>query len=144
MSDSPDLTPEDVREILRLVDESQFDEFELETPRLTIRFRRGENGLPVTSGEAAAPARPAAEAPQDLVDVSAPMVGTFYRAPGPGEAAFVEVGSTVEAGTQVCILEVMKLMSAVVAGVSGVVAEVCVANGEPVQYGDVLFRIRPA
>jgi acetyl-CoA carboxylase biotin carboxyl carrier protein len=143
MSDAPDLTPEDVREILRLVDESQFDEFELETPRLTIRFRRGANSVPATAAEAE-PAPRAAEAPQGVVDVTAPMVGTFYRAPRPGEAPFVEVGSPVEAGTQICILEVMKLMSAVVAGVGGVVAEVCVANGEPVQYGDVLFRIRPA
>jgi acetyl-CoA carboxylase biotin carboxyl carrier protein len=140
MSDSPDLTPDDVKEILRLVDESQFDEFELETPRLTIRFRRGEAQV---AESAATPARPA-EAPQGLVDVTAPMVGTFYRAPGPGEAAFVEVGTPVEEGTQVCILEVMKLMSAVVAGTRGVVAEITVANGTPVAYGDVLFRIRPA
>ena len=90
MSDSPDLTPEDVKEILRLVDESQFDEFELETPRLTIRFRRGE--APPPPGAPEPPARPA-ESPQGLVDVTAPMVGTFYRAPGPGEAPFVEVGS---------------------------------------------------
>jgi acetyl-CoA carboxylase biotin carboxyl carrier protein len=141
MSDSPDLTPEDVKEILRLVDESQFDEFELETPRLTIRFRRGETLL--TSEGAAHAARPV-EPAQGLVDVTAPMVGTFYRAPGPGEAAFVEIGSQVEAGTQVCILEVMKLMSAVVAGTRGVVAEVSATNGSPVAYGDVLFRIRPA
>jgi acetyl-CoA carboxylase biotin carboxyl carrier protein len=140
MSDSPDLTPDDVKEILRLVDESQFDEFELETPRLTIRFRRGETpaGAPAAVPEGLAPA------PQGLVDVTAPMVGTFYRAPGPGEAPFVEFGSAVEEGTQICILEVMKLMSAVVAGTRGVVAEVCVTNGAAVAYGDVLFRIRPA
>jgi acetyl-CoA carboxylase biotin carboxyl carrier protein len=72
------------------------------------------------------------------------MVGTFYRAPGPGESPFVEVGSAVEESTQVCILEVMKLMSAVVAGARGVVAEVCCPNGAAVAYGDVLFRIRPA
>jgi acetyl-CoA carboxylase biotin carboxyl carrier protein len=145
MSDSPDLTPEDVKEILRLVDESQFDEFELETPRLTIRFRRGENSAPAPApAVAAGPPPHQAGALPGVADVTAPMVGTFYRAPGPGEEPFVEVGSLVEHGTQVCILEVMKLMSAVVAGVSGVVAEVCVANGEPVQYGDVLFRIRPA
>jgi acetyl-CoA carboxylase biotin carboxyl carrier protein len=141
MSDSPDLTPDDVKEILRLVDESQFDEFELETPRITIRFRRGE--APVAeSGHATA--APGAAPAQDLVDVTAPMVGTFYRAPGPGEAPFVEVGSAVEEGTQICILEVMKLMSAVVAGTRGVVAEVSVANGAAVAYGDLLFRIRPA
>ena len=76
--------------------------------------------------------------------MTAPMVGTFYRAPAPGEPPFVDVGSPVEAGTQVCILEVMKLMSAVTAGTSGAIAEICRANGEVVGYGDLLFRIRPA
>jgi acetyl-CoA carboxylase biotin carboxyl carrier protein len=136
VSDSSDLTPDDVKEILRIVDESQFDEFELETPRLTIRFRRGER-------TATAPAT-SAEASGGLVDVIAPVVGTFYGAPAPGEPLFVEVGSAVDEQTQVCILEVMKLMSSVVAGVRGVVAEVCCSNGDAVQYGDVLFRIRPA
>jgi biotin carboxyl carrier protein len=72
------------------------------------------------------------------------MVGRFYRAPAPGEAPFVEVGSAVEEQTQVCILEVMKLMSSVVAGTRGVVAEVCRSNGDAIEYGDVLFRVRPA
>lgn len=135
MSDTPELTPEDVKEILRLVDEAQFDEFELETPRLTIRFNRGEAPLVI------AKATPA-ESENGLVDVTAPMVGTFYRAAAPGEAPFVEVGSTVDEQTQVCIIEVMKLMSSVVAGARGVVAEVCCANGDAVAYGDVLFRVR--
>jgi acetyl-CoA carboxylase biotin carboxyl carrier protein len=141
MSDSPDLTPDDVKEILRLVDESQFDEFELETPRLTIRFRRGEVAV---AGSPPPTSAPPAETLNGLVDVTAPMVGTFYRSAGPGEEPFVEIGSPVEEQTQVCILEVMKLMSSVVAGTRGVVAEICRANGEPIQYGDVLFRIRPA
>jgi biotin carboxyl carrier protein len=133
MSDSPDLSPDDVKEILRLVDESEFDELELETPRFSIRFRRGD---------APAAVRPA-ETPDGLVDVTAPMVGTFYRAAAPGEAPFVEVGNPVEEQTQVCIIEVMKLMSSVVAGARGIVAEICCENGETVEYGDVLFRIRP-
>jgi biotin carboxyl carrier protein len=134
VTDGPDLTPEDVQEILRLIDESQFDELELETPRFTIRFTRG--------------AAPAGETVQDtvaadgLVEVASPMVGTFYRAPSPGAPPFVEVGSAVETQTQVCIIEVMKLMNSVVAGVRGVVTEVCAQNGAPVQYGDVLFRVR--
>lgn len=74
--------------------------------------------------------------------LKSPMVGTFYRAPSPGAPPFVEVGSAVESGTQVCIIEVMKLMNSVVAGVRGVVAEVCAQNGAPVQYGDVLFRVQ--
>jgi acetyl-CoA carboxylase biotin carboxyl carrier protein len=140
MSDSPGLSPDDVKEILRLIDESEYDEFELETPHLTLRFRRGDANAP---SSATPPARPV-EAPNGLVDITAPMVGTFYRALAPGEAPFVEVGSPVEEQTQVCIIEVMKLMSSVVAGARGVVAEVCRSNGEAVQYGDVLFRIQPA
>jgi biotin carboxyl carrier protein len=140
MSDSPDLSPDDVKEILRIVDESHFDEFELETPRITIRFRRSDTPVPGS----AAPTPRAAEARSGLVDVIAPMVGTFYGAAAPGEAPFVEVGSPVEEQTQVCILEVMKLMHSVVAGSRGVVAEVCRSNGEGVEYGDVLFRIHPA
>jgi biotin carboxyl carrier protein len=144
MTDSRDLSPDDVKEILRLVDESQFDEFELETPHLTIRFRRDSpvSGSTV-SGRTAPPEQPV-ESPDGLVDIIAPMVGTFYRAVAPGEAPFVEVGSKVDEQTQVCVIEVMKLMSAVVAGARGVIAEVCCANGEAVQYGDVLFRLDPA
>jgi biotin carboxyl carrier protein len=134
VTDRPDLTPEDVQEILRLIDESQFDELELETPRFTIRFTRG-----APTAEDAAPEKAAADG---LVEVASPMVGTFYRAPSPGAPPFVEVGSAVETGTQVCIIEVMKLMNSVVAGVRGVVAEVCAQNGAPVQYGDVLFRVQ--
>ena len=123
-----------MKEILRLVDEAGYGHFELETPRFSIRFRRD-------SATAAEPA-PAAAA-DGLVDVVAPMVGTFYRSPAPGERPFVEIGSPVNADTQVCILEVMKLMSSVAAGVDGVVAEVCRENGVAVEFGDVLFRVRP-
>ncbi len=130
-----ELTPEDVREILRLVEEAGFGEFELETPRFSLRLRK----------DAPAVDAPAAVGPVDgLVDVVAPMVGTFYRAAGPGEAPFVEVGSVVAAETQVCLLEVMKLFTAVPAGVAGTVAEVCREDGTAVEYGDALFRIRPA
>jgi acetyl-CoA carboxylase biotin carboxyl carrier protein len=126
-----DLTPEDVREILRLIDEAGYDEFELETPRFAIRFSRGTE-----------PRAPEPATSNGLVEVTSPMVGTIYRAAAPGERAFVEVGSRVEPGTQLCIIEVMKLMNAVTATTGGTIAEVCVENGAPVQYGDVLFRIR--
>jgi acetyl-CoA carboxylase biotin carboxyl carrier protein len=126
-----DLTPEDVREILRLIDEAGYDELELKTSRFSIKFSRDtelQTPEPVTSN--------------GLVDVTAPMVGTLYRAAAPGEPAFVDVGSHVEPGTQLCIIEVMKLMNAVTASTTGTIAEVCVENGAAVQYGDVLFRIR--
>lgn len=143
-----DLTPEDVREILRLVDESELDELELETPRLTIRWRRtadpSEPSNSLLRGSEGLRARADEPGRDGLVEVTAPMVGTFYRSPSPGAPPFVEVGSEVEDSTQVCVLEVMKLMNSVSAGVRGVVAEVCAENATPVQFGDVLFRIRPS
>jgi acetyl-CoA carboxylase biotin carboxyl carrier protein len=140
VSDRPDLTPEDVKQILRLVDEAGVEEFELETARFTVRFRRGD--VPHAVAAPSAPAMPSRDA-GGLLEVTAPMVGTFYRSPAPGEPPYVEVGSAVEPESQVCIIEVMKLMSTVVAGVRGTIAEICCASGEPVQFGDVLFRVRP-
>ena len=129
-----DLTPEDVREILRAIDEAGYDEFELETPRFSLRIGRAPGRKP--GGDDSSGSR------DGLVDVTAPMVGTLYRAPQPGAPPFVDVGSRVEVGAQLCIIEVMKLMNAVSAEVAGTVAEVCVENGAAVQYGEVLFRIR--
>ncbi len=77
------------------------------------------------------------------VEVPSPMVGTFYRAPAPGEAAFVEVGDHVRSGQTVCIIEAMKLMNEIEAEVSGQVIEILVQNGEPVEYGQALMRINP-
>ena len=75
--------------------------------------------------------------------IASPMLGTFYRAPAPGAAPFVEVGSTVEPDTLVCIIEVMKMMNSVHAGVSGTIVEICVENGQLVEYGAPLFRVEP-
>ena len=80
---------------------------------------------------------------EGLLQVTSPMVGTFYAAPEPGAAAFVALGQRVQEDTQVCIIEVMKLMSSIEAGVKGTIAEVAVKNNEPVEFGQVLFWIRP-
>ena len=80
----------------------------------------------------------------DAVRVSAPSVGVFWASPEPGAAPFVQVGDRVEAGQEMCIVEVMKLMNRVHAPIDGTVAAVHVANGEPVQYGSDLFSISPA
>ena len=77
----------------------------------------------------------------DLVTVAAPMLGTFYRAEAPGAAPYVEVGARVEPDSVVCLIEVMKMMNAVTAGVSGTVVEVCAENAQLVEHGDPLFRI---
>lgn len=87
-----------------------------------------------------APAPPASDR---LVEVMSPMVGTFYRAPGPDEAPFVEVGDRIRPGQTVCIIEAMKLMNELEAEVSGEIVEILVQNGEPVEYGQALMRVNP-
>jgi len=143
MSDGPELTPEDVKEILRLVDESGLEELELETPRFTVRFRRGGDVAAHEPRAEAGDGTPARVEAGHLVEVTAPMVGTVYRAISPTEPPFVEVGSTVDEETTVCIIEVMKLMSSIAAGVRGTIVEICFDNAMPVQYGDVLYRVLP-
>jgi acetyl-CoA carboxylase biotin carboxyl carrier protein len=80
---------------------------------------------------------------QKFVDIPSPMVGTFYRAPGPSESPFVEVGDRVRSGQTVCIIEAMKLMNEIESEVSGQVIEILLQNGEPVEYGQPLMRINP-
>ena len=102
-------------------------------------------GVTAAAPAAAAPPPPAAAASRgDLVEVKAPMVGTFYRAPAPGEAPFVEVGSKISNGQAVCILEAMKLMNELEAEISGEVVEILVENGTPVEYNQVLMLVRPS
>ena len=154
------LTDADVADILRILDASPYSQLEIETDRLRISLQRGEGGLwrqqreslgkpkRLDSAEAspvvAQAAKSKAVAPDDgLLNVLAPIVGTFYRSPQPGAPPFVEVGSRVEPDTVVAIIEVMKLMSSVPAGVAGEVVEICVANGELVQPGQCLLRVRP-
>ena len=91
---------------------------------------------------APAPAEPAA-APNNWVEIKSPMVGTFYRAPSPEAPAYVEVGSRVVKGQTLCILEAMKLMNELESDLAGTIREVAVENGEPVEYGQVLYRIEP-
>jgi acetyl-CoA carboxylase biotin carboxyl carrier protein len=100
---------------------------------------------PIVSETAPASPPPAAAATRsDLVDITAPMVGTFYRAPAPGESPFIEVGNRINVGQTICILEAMKLMNELEAEVSGDVVEILVDNGTPVEFGQVLMRVRPA
>lgn len=91
--------------------------------------------------EAAGAAAPVAKS--NLVEITSPMVGTFYRSPSPDAPAYVEVGTRITKGQTLCVLEAMKLMNELQAEVQGVIREVCVGNAEPVEYGQVLFRIEP-
>ena len=152
------LTDEDVREILRIIDESQLDELRIDMPgfRLHVRRGAGEPGPATEPGPAREPGSatepgpgsepgPATEPTANgAATIDAPMLGTFYRASAPGEQPFVDVGSQVEPDTVVCLIEVMKMMNSVKAGVAGTVVEVCATNAEIVEYGEPLFRVDPA
>lgn len=93
----------------------------------------------------AAPAEPAAAAPSgNLVDITSPMVGTFYRSPAPDAPSYVNVGVRVSPGDTLCIIEAMKLMNELECEVTGTIAEICVENAQPVEFGQVLFRVDPS
>ncbi|MEM7416389.1 MAG: acetyl-CoA carboxylase biotin carboxyl carrier protein [Gemmatimonadota bacterium] len=100
------------------------------------------------AAEPAAPAptesAPAPAASSNLVDVTSPMVGTFYGAPAPDAPPYVEVGSRVGNGDTLCIIEAMKLMNELECEVAGTIAEICVENAQPVEFGQVLFRVDPS
>jgi len=148
------LTAADVAEIMRLVEQSNFDELTLEVDGIKLNLKRGAGVTSAPAGVAAAAlvvsppsAAPAAAVVAAAVDpnvheVPAPLLGTFYRAPKPGAPPFVEVGSVVEADTVIAIIEVMKLMNTVRAGVRGAVAEILVSDGALVEYEQALLRIR--
>lgn len=80
----------------------------------------------------------------DLEEITSPMVGTFYRAPAPDAPSYVEVGDRIASGDTLCIIEAMKLMNELDAEISGTIAEVCVENAQPVEFGQVLFRVDPS
>jgi acetyl-CoA carboxylase biotin carboxyl carrier protein len=110
-------------------------------PTETPTSRSTENNT--VAGGTALPVTPPPTADQKLVEVSSPMVGTFYRSPAPNEAPFVDVGDRVRRGQTVCIIEAMKLMNEIETEVSGQVIEILVQNGEAVEYGQPLMRIKP-
>jgi acetyl-CoA carboxylase biotin carboxyl carrier protein len=162
-----DLTDADVSAILKLLESSAFGDLELETPEFRLTLHRTEDGewtreaatlrspqllrpsaapASTTSPEAVAvaPAQvspPAADPRSDLLDVRTPLPGTFYRSPKPGAAPFVELGTHVAANTVIAIVETMKLMNSIYAGVAGRVVEICMGDGASVLQDAVLMRI---
>ncbi len=148
------LNDDDVREILRIIDESELDELQIETEGFSLHVRKGSAAAEdARSGSDRVarlpdrapppPAQPPAPHSGGLHAIASPMLGTFYRAEAPGAAPFVEVGAKVGPETTVCIIEVMKMMNSVPAGVSGTIAEICTENGHLVEYGAPLFRVKP-
>ena len=137
------LTEADVREILRLIDESELDELRIETDDFKLHVVRGEAAAEVApeASPAATAARPSG-GPSSTID--APMPGTFYRSEGPGREPFVDIGARVEPDTVVCIIEIMKMMNSVPAGVSGTIVEICADDAQLVGDGEALFRVEAA
>ena len=144
------LSDDDVREILRIIDESELDELRIETEGLSLHVLRGgaaPAGEPEAKPERRAPEpAPSSQAvvpasQDDGVAIVSPLIGVFYRAPAPGEAPFVEVGTRVEPDTIVCIIEVMKMMNSIPAGIAGTIVEIHVENAQAIEYGEPLFSV---
>ena len=149
----------EIKELMEYIEASSFVEFELEREGLKIKLVKraavgnGQAGaavpavpaMPATSPPQAldAPAaRPAAVESPDIHLVKSPIVGTFYRGGAPGSRSFVEVGDKVKKGQILCIVEAMKLMNEIESDCDGEILEALVANGQPVEYGEPLFKIR--
>lgn len=143
-----------LKKLIDLVEESGIAEIEVTEGEEKVRITRATAApapvyaapahvaAPAPAPAAAAAPAPAAPAARDLSNAQkSPMVGTFYRAPGPNAAAFVEVGQQVKAGDTLCIIEAMKLMNEIEAEKSGTVKEILVENGTPVEFGEPLFII---
>ena len=137
-------------------------EFELERQDSKIRLKRGSNGgapivqydepmmtagaVPVLPAVAVAspPAAAAPVPPTGEIEIKSPMIGTFYRAPSPEAASYVEIGTEINPESVVCIIEAMKVMNEIKAEVKGVITQVLVENAKPVEFGQPLFKVRPA
>ncbi len=156
-----------IKQIIDLMKRSELTEFAVEEEGFKLKIRRGSNGLPIVSTgkgsnppfapvdynsvppmpvpapiQASTAAAPAPAEEPGISFVKSPMVGTFYRAPSPESKPFVDVGSKIEDNSLVCIIEAMKIMNEIQAETKGTVVEILVENGQPVEYGQRLFKLR--
>ena len=153
----------DIKAIIDLMKKNSVTEFELEKQDFKIKLKRGSNGnsssasyedppalsyvqpaIAVTAPMAAAPVQNLIPPASNELEIKSPMIGTFYRAPSPESAPYVEIGTEVNPETVVCIIEAMKVMNEIKAEAKGVVTQVMVENAKPVEFGQALFKIRPA
>jgi acetyl-CoA carboxylase biotin carboxyl carrier protein len=156
-----------IKHIIELMKRSELTEFAVEEEGFKLKIRRGTNGLPIVTqsrgsnppfvpAEAGAPPPASAPAPMSsspstppmpveelgVTYVKSPMVGTFYRASSPENKPFVDIGAKIEENSVVCIIEAMKIMNEIQAEVKGTVVEVMIENGQPVEYGQRLFKLK--
>lgn len=150
------ISHEEVQRLLQLLDASHFDELHLEAEGVKLSLRRSGASVvadpelatkPSTTLPKSAPTPVATAAPTSgasgLLEIRSPMLGAFYGAPKPGSPPFVSIGTRVERESIIAIIEVMKLMNSVPAGVNGEVVEILARDGELVEYDQVLMRVRP-
>jgi acetyl-CoA carboxylase biotin carboxyl carrier protein len=154
------MNQKELKELIEFLKEQDIAEFELERGDVKVRIKRGtpvpiaptmfQPPVPMAPGASSAPASdapsaavPAKAAEEGLHQVKSPIVGTFYESPSPGSPPFVKPGDAVEAGQVLCIIEAMKLMNEIEADVGGEIVKRLVNNGQPVEYGQPLFSIRP-
>ena len=155
-----------VERLIQALDNSSIDSLEIERGGTRIRLAKTPPSLaepralvgapapmlqavPLAAapGEASAPAAVVADTVpvrSDLLEVTSPMVGTFYSSPAPDAPSYVDIGDRVSPGDTLCIIEAMKLMNELECEISGTIAEVCVENAQPVEFGQVLFRVNPS
>jgi acetyl-CoA carboxylase biotin carboxyl carrier protein len=156
-----------IKQIIDLMKRSELTEFAVEEEGFKLKIRRGSNGLPIVSSgrgsnapfvpadtgstppmpvpasiQSTLPGAPVVTEEPGIVYVKSPMVGTFYRSPSPESKPFVDVGSKIEDNSLVCIIEAMKIMNEIQAETKGTVVEMLVENGQPVEYGQRLFKLR--
>ena len=161
------LDHDDLNRLLDKIAKSDIQEFSLEGEDFKLEIKRNipnvindnqvippisqerqppTSSSPINESTPPVPTPPAPAVPpparSDLIDITSPMVGTFYRASAPGEAPFVEVGSSITVGQTICILEAMKLMNEIESELSGEIVEIIVENGTPVEFGQVLMRVK--
>ena len=153
-----------VQSLIKALDESGLDSIEIERGGTRIRIAKtpsadagaasavheglasvqmGSSAVPALAQEGPLPSSETAPGGSGLIEITSPMVGTFYRAPAPDAPSYVELGASVSPGDTLCIIEAMKLMNELECEVSGVIREICVESAEPVEYGQVLFRVSP-
>jgi acetyl-CoA carboxylase biotin carboxyl carrier protein len=149
----------DIKAIIDLMRKNSISEFELERQDFKIKLKRGgagaaavyEDGSAITytaplppPGGSVVTLLPTPTAPSNELEIKSPMIGTFYRAPSPESASYVEVGTEVNPDTVVCIIEAMKVMNEIKAEAKGVITQVMLDNAKPVEFGQPLFKIRPS
>ncbi len=144
----------EIKDMINLMNENNLSELEIEKEGVRIRLKRGPSGVVYERTAETAPPQVMAEgkmekvvaekiAKKNILEIKAPMVGTFYRAPSPEAPAYANIGDTIEQGQVICIIEAMKLMNEIKSEVKGKLIDIQVDNAEPVEFGQVLFLVEP-